>query len=312
LELDLMDLDLVRTFAKSFLDLNIPLHYLILNAGVMNTPYRKTKQGYESQFGTNHLGHFLLTNLLLPKLKESAPSRVVAVSSTAHKNAQIFWDSNFLQDGKDYGAWKAYGQSKLCNILFTMELDRRLKEEAKDAKERVIAVCLHPGVINTELARDSGAAKVGYKIASPFLKSVPQGAATTMFCTLSPDIEGGKYYADCALASVQAHKSVGPLDKAATRLWETSEKLVNSPTTTTTSESTTTTQSSTTTPVIIITEAKKDETEQKQDSEKLPEKQKEEVVADIVSAVIASGQEKEKELVQQQKETEETTSSKVE
>jgi len=302
LEFDLMDLDNVRTFAKNFLALNIPLHYLILNAGVMNTPYRKTKQGYESQFGTNHLGHFLLTNLLLPKLKESVPSRVVVLSSAAHKNGQIFWDSNFLQDGKDYNGWTSYGQSKLCNILFTMELDRRLKEEAKDSKERVVAVCLHPGVIKTDLGRESTFVSVGLTVASPFLKNIPQGAATTLFCCLSPNIEGGKYYSDCALAEVKPHKSVLPLDKAAVRLWEVSEKLVNTPTTTTTTTTTTTIDS---TPKIVITEVKKDE-EQKQDTERLPEKQKEEIVSDVTSAIIGAGQEREKELAQQQ-ETEQTT-----
>jgi len=303
LELDLMDLDNVRTFAKNFLALNIPLHYLILNAGVMNTPYRKTKQGYESQFGTNHLGHFLLTNLLLPKLKESVPSRVVVLSSAAHKNGQIFWDSNFLQDGKDYNGWTSYGQSKVCNILFTMELDRRLKEEAKDSKERVVAVCLHPGVIKTELGRESTLVSVGLTVASPFLKNIPQGAATTLFCCLSPNIEGGKFYSDCALAEVKPHKSVLPLDKAAARLWEVSEKLVNTPTTTTTTTTTTTIIDST--PKIVLTEVKKDE-EPKQDTEKLSEKQKEEIVSDVTSAIIGAGQEREKELAQQQ-ETEQTT-----
>jgi len=229
MELDLMDLDNVRTFAQNFLALNSPLHYLICNAGIMATPYRQTKQGFESQFGTNHLGHFLLTNLLLDKLKASAPSRVVVVSSALHKKKQIYWDG-FLSDGKGYSPFGAYGQSKVANVLFAMELDRRLEEEAKaaGAKHRVTVHSLHPGVIATDLTRDWKGGSAFMALARPFFKSIPQGAATTLYCALAPDLEtkGGKYYADCAETKPVPHPSLEPLDKSARRLWEASEKLV--------------------------------------------------------------------------------------
>jgi len=212
---------------KQFLDLNIPLHYLVLNAGVWDVKFAKTKQGHENTFGTNHLGHFLLTTLLLDKMKASAPARVVVVISALHRNAPIMWD-DFMAEGKNWDSGRSYGQSKMANLLFAMELDKRLAEEAKDAKDRVIAVSLHPGVIKTDLLRDNTAGKRMLSVFKPFLKTIPQGAATTLYCCLAPDVQGGKYYADCAVAKIKPHKSCVPLDKSAARLWELSEKLVGS------------------------------------------------------------------------------------
>jgi len=115
----------------------------------------------------------------------------------------------------------------MANLLFAMELDRRLAQDAKDSKDRVIAVSLHPGFIKTGLHRDFPVLRGLFTLAQPFIKNIPQGAATTVHCCLAPNIEGGKYYANCAVAPVFPNSSCIPLDKAATRLWEASEKLVN-------------------------------------------------------------------------------------
>jgi len=198
----------------------------------------------------------------------------------------------------------------MCNILFAIELDRRLAEDAKDAKDRVKAVSLHPGVIKTELVRDTKGAGAFMTMARPFLKSIPQGAATTVFAALSPDIEGGKYYADCALSQIKPHKSVLPLDKSAARLWELSEKFLSGEKAPEVAEKTTEENKENTTEEnkekktqIIVTEATK---EPEKEIEPLPEKEKQDIVADITTAVVAAGQEKEKELAQEQAQEQES------
>jgi len=146
---DLSSLDSVSEFCNSFRELNLPLHLLVNNAGVMGVPFGKTKDGFEMHFGVNHLGHFLMTMLLIDILKQNAPSRIVNVASNAHMltgSLQFQLLPNY-NDGKNYGgsAMNAYSQSKQCNILFTYELARRLKGSG------VSAIVVHPGVIRTSL-----------------------------------------------------------------------------------------------------------------------------------------------------------------
>lgn len=220
MQLDLMSLESVRKFAEEFKARGLPLHSLINNAGIMALPERTpTKEGFEAQIGVNHLAHHLLTNLLLDKLRESSPSRVVCLASRAHEQGVINFDD--LNSEKSYSAIAAYGQSKLANVLFAKELDRRMKAEGA----KVTAYAVHPGVIQTELTRYSTLAKIFFFLGTPFLKSIPQGAATTVYCAIQPGLEekSGSYFADCDVAQETA--LARNMDDAA-RLWELSDKLV--------------------------------------------------------------------------------------
>lgn len=146
LQLDLASLESIREFSKKFHELESKLHILINNAGVMAIPKALTKDGFEMQIGVNHLGHFLLTNLLLDMIKKSAPARIINVSSQAHIMGGIKKED--FNSEKSYSKWRVYGQSKTANILFTRELARRLE------KDGITANSLHPGAVNTELQRD--------------------------------------------------------------------------------------------------------------------------------------------------------------
>lgn len=208
MELDLSDLHSVRACVDKFLALEVPLHILINNAGCMALNDRElTKDGFEMQIGTNHLGHFVLTNGLLPCLQRGAPSRIINVSSMAHHRSGIHFDN--LQFETNYDPWTAYGQSKTANILHAMELNFRYGSEG------ITAVSLHPGVIGTELWRHTGNIM-------KMNKSIPQGAATTVYCAVANDVEGGKFYNDCRNAEVNPHAS-SLLE--AHRLWDISESL---------------------------------------------------------------------------------------
>lgn len=229
MELDLSDLESVRAFARTFSAKYQKLHLLINNAGVMALPTRQTtKQGLEMQIGTNHFGHFLLTNLLLDRLKQSTPSRVVNVSSLAHERGTInFDDINWEKPGA-YSAWKAYEQSKLANVVFTNELQRRLEGTG------VTTISLHPGVVRTELSRYMlegsyvlrGLATLMYPVFWLLTKDSLQGAQTSIHAAVSKDFEksGGVYLSDCAVK-----KSPNPLASdlgVGKKFWELSEKLV--------------------------------------------------------------------------------------
>lgn len=201
---------------------------LLNNAGVMAPPNRmSTAQGLEVQFGTNHVGHHMLTRLLLPKMRSDG--RVVTVASTAHAFGQLDFDNlNYDEDksnSRKYSAWGAYGQSKLANILFAKGLDEKLKESGSKIK----SVCLHPGVIGTNLWRYSSP-----KWTRPFLnaivadKNAQQGAATNIFCCLVEDAEfkGGEYVVDCRIAepSGSGKDSSGELKK---KLWSATESIIS-------------------------------------------------------------------------------------
>jgi retinol dehydrogenase-12 len=224
--LDLADLRSVRTFAAEFTARHPVLHGLVNNAGVMMCPQSATAQGFEMQLGTNHLGHFLLTRLLLDTLVAGAPSRIVNVASRAHEQGAIdMEDLHFARRG--YSSYTAYGQSKLANVLFTRSLARRL------AGTGVVAVSLHPGVIRTELTRHIPMADVLMTVLAPivnvFTKSAWEGAQTQLYALLAPQAEiaphAGQYFADCKPAA-----SGNPLasnDVLAEELWQASAKLVD-------------------------------------------------------------------------------------
>ncbi|XP_056900309.1 retinol dehydrogenase 13 [Takifugu flavidus] len=221
--LDLASLYSIRQFTKEFLETEERLDILINNAGVMMCPRWLTEDGFETQFGVNHLGHFLLTNLLLPKLKSSAPSRVVTVSSIAHRGGHVDFDDLFFSR-RSYSSLESYKQSKLANILFSGELARRLKGTG------VSSFSLHPGVIRTELGRHVHGwfPMLGTLLSLPSLllmKTPTQGSQTTLYCALTPGLEqlSGRYFSDCA------EKETSPEGRdavAARRLWEESARLV--------------------------------------------------------------------------------------
>ena len=226
--LDLASLASVRAFAELYASTHDRLHLLINNAGVMYTPFERTAEGFEMQFGTNHVGHFLLTCLLVPQLLADPPARVVNLSSGGHMGSDIVWDDvNF--ERREYDKFSAYGQSKTANILFSVELDRRLGDRG------VHAYAVHPGMIATELGRymtrdDFAALQARAKAAPsgglPPYKTVEQGAATSIYAAVAPELDdqGGTYLADAEVTDQHAPWARDP-DSAA-RLWTLSEQLV--------------------------------------------------------------------------------------
>lgn len=220
-ELDLASQTSIRNFVRHFKAEQKRLDILINNAGVMRCPRSVTNEGIELQLGTNHMGHFLLTNLLLDYLKSSAPSRIVNVSSIAHKRGEI--NTADINSEKSYDPAKAYEQSKLANVLFTRELARRLKGTG------VTANSLHPGLVDTELMRHMGFANSFFAklFVYPFfwviLKTPINGAQTTLHVALEPELDGvsGKYFADCK-ETEEAPQAQD--DEMAKFLWKVSEK----------------------------------------------------------------------------------------
>ena len=232
MELDLASLDSVRKFAERFLAAHEQLDVLVNNAGVMALPYRKTADGFEMQLGTNHLGHFALTGLLLGRLLEGAGRRVVTLSSTAHKVGKMRFDDLHWERG--YSKWRAYGQSKLANLLFTYELQRRL--EAKGAG--CIAAACHPGYAHTNLqfagpkmagsSLMEGAMGVSNKL---FSQGADMGALPTLFAATAPEMQGGDYIGPNRMMETWGHpkkvsSSARSHDReAAAKLWDVSDEL---------------------------------------------------------------------------------------
>jgi NAD(P)-dependent dehydrogenase (short-subunit alcohol dehydrogenase family) len=207
----------VRRVADEFKAKYDRLDVLLNNAGVLVTARRSTVDGIEETFAVNHLGYFLLTHLLLDVLKASGPSRIVSVSSEAHRRAKMRWDDLEFKAGP-YSSFAAYGQSKLANILFTRELARRLEGT------KVTANCLHPGVIASGFGHTyGGVVSVVLRVASPFLITPEKGARTSVFLASSPEVEGvtGKYFDKCKerRPSVEALAAGAP-----ERLWAISEE----------------------------------------------------------------------------------------
>lgn len=233
MELELDRPDSVRAFAKRFLRTHPALHMLVNNAGIMACPLERTPEGWEMQFATNHLGHFLLAGLVTPALLAAAPSRVVSVSSAGHRFSPLAFDDIHFER-RPYDKWKAYGQSKTANVLLAVELDRRLRDRG------VRAYGLHPGGIMTELGRHLSADDIEeLQSRAPSgrieWKTVPAGAATSVWAATAPELDGlgGIYLEDCQLARPRASEEQmgGVADyaldtEAASRLWSVSEQTV--------------------------------------------------------------------------------------
>ncbi|MCB9787661.1 MAG: SDR family oxidoreductase [Deltaproteobacteria bacterium] len=220
--LDLGDLSSVRAFAERLPQTAPRFDLLILNAGVMVPPASTTSDGFEMQLGVNHLGHFALTGLLLESLEAAPGARIVVVSSLAHKMGSIHFDD--LHFTRGYRAWPAYGQSKLANLLFLDELNRRLQA----AGSPIVATAAHPGWTRTELQRNSLSARVF----GPLLAmETARGALPTLRAALDPDAEAGAYFGpdgpfEVRGAPAPASRTRKSRDRdTARRLWEVSEQL---------------------------------------------------------------------------------------
>jgi retinol dehydrogenase-12 len=242
MQVDLASLKTVKTFAEQFIALNKPLHMLINNAGIMACPKSYTEDGFETQFGVNHLGHFYLTKLLLPVLARSgtkeSPARVVNLSSIGNyvfpPAEGIPFDD--IQAEKSYDTFVRYGSSKLANIVFTKQLQKNAEAENLP----VISVSVHPGVIiATNLSRHYSMSFVTSMLRGCILhpsagrilisesmspKTIPQGSATTVVAALLPTIKPGAHYADCQ-ESLQIHPS-GFKEDLQKRLWAESEQMI--------------------------------------------------------------------------------------
>jgi NAD(P)-dependent dehydrogenase (short-subunit alcohol dehydrogenase family) len=220
--LDLSDLASVRRLADAFAHRYDRLDLLINNAGIMATPFRKTVDGFESQFGTNHLGHFALTGLLLDLILRAPRARVVTVSSGGHRFGVIDFDN--LNAEKSYNRTRAYAQSKLANLLFTYELQRRFEGAGVDA----IAVAAHPGWTATNLQAHWRMAR----LLNPFLAQKPEmGALPTLYAATAPQVQGGEYFGPAGWQELRGYPArVRSSDRShdravAARLWSVSEEL---------------------------------------------------------------------------------------
>ena len=224
--LDLADLDDVRTCAKQLTDKLDQLDVLMNNAGVMAIPHQRTKQGFEMQFGTNHLGHFALTGLLLPILRRADAPRVVSVSSIVHRAARIRFND---WEEKGYSRWFPYIQSKLANLLFTSELQRR----ATAADADLLAVAAHPGYAATSLSSGLPTVyRLGAKVSDRlFAQPDRMGALPQLYAATMPDVGPDDYWGPDGFMERRGWpKRVGRSraasdGDAARRLWEASEKL---------------------------------------------------------------------------------------
>jgi NAD(P)-dependent dehydrogenase (short-subunit alcohol dehydrogenase family) len=219
---DLASLASVRAGAAELLDRCPRIDVLINNAGLVLSERTETEDGYETTFAVNHLGPFLLTNLLLDRIKASAPARIVNVASTAHKAARKGLDFDDLQNTAGYKQMQVYGESKLANILFTTELSRRL------AGTGVTANSLHPGTVRTGYGRDgdtTGLLAVGIKIGALFFMSAEKGADTSVYLASSPEVAAisGEYFIK---RKVRQPSAAAADADAAKRLWDVSEQLV--------------------------------------------------------------------------------------
>lgn len=220
--LDLADLASVRAFADRLGAAHDRLDLLVNNAGIMAVPHARTADGFESQFGTNHLGHFALTGLLLPLLREAPAPRVVTVSSLGHRAGRIAFDD--LMAERRYNRWTAYFQSKLANLLFTYELARR--------ELGVLAAAAHPGGSATELGKDTPVQRTLFTALDPlFMQPAAMGALPTLRAATAPDVRGGEYYGPGGFAEVRGHPVHVQSSRAARdedtarRLWGVSVEL---------------------------------------------------------------------------------------
>ncbi|HYN49490.1 MAG TPA: oxidoreductase, partial [Thermoleophilaceae bacterium] len=227
-ELDLASLDSVRAFAEWLRSEHDGVDLLINNAGVMATPHRRTADGFELQFGTNHLGHFALTGLVIDMLEGREDARVVTLSSGAHRIGKIAFDN--LSGERRYFRWRAYGQSKLANLLFALELDRRLRAAGSALK----SMAAHPGYAATNL-QHAGPTRLDELLMlvpnKVLAQSDEMGALPTLYAATEPGVEGGTYIGPDGVAEQRGHPTKASPNSAARdeavarRLWEISEEM---------------------------------------------------------------------------------------
>jgi NAD(P)-dependent dehydrogenase (short-subunit alcohol dehydrogenase family) len=223
LELDLANLESVKNFAEDFKKEYSHLDLLINNAGVMIPPYSKTADGFELQFGTNHLGHFALTGRLLDILINTENSKIVNVSSMAHKQGNLDFD-DLNWEKRKYSAWKAYGDSKIANLYFTFKLDKKLKEN----NLKIITTAAHPGWTSTELQRHSGLIAFFNSFAS---QDISMGALPTLRAAIDAEAKGGEYFGPKGFMEIRGYpikvdsNDLSKDEKIAKKLWEVSQEL---------------------------------------------------------------------------------------
>ena len=225
--LDLADLDAVKAFAKRLLADGTPVDVLVNNAGIMMPPRSLTAQGFELQFGVNHLAHFALTLMLLERIKASRDGRIVTVSSDLHKRGFIHFDD--LDGAKNYGRVAFYAQSKFANVLFALELDRRMRA----AGIPIRSVLAHPGyaATNLQLSGPTGVLNLFMRIGNRFIaQSAEMGALNELYAATAPGIEGGQFIGPDGKNEMKGHPTiVQPIASArdqdvARRLWQRSEE----------------------------------------------------------------------------------------
>jgi len=232
MELDLTDLKSIRSFATKFKDNHSRLEVLLNNAGIMMVPYGRTKDGFENQFGTNHLGHFALTGLLLEVIRKTPASRVVNVSSMAHRTGEFDFNNLQYENGKDYTSIKAYSRSKLSNLLFTYELQRFFEKN----KINSMALAAHPGLSDTNLANHL-MNKWYFRIFMPLFLRMSQpasmGALPQIRASVDPNAKPNEFYGPDGKRQMKGYpivvepKATAFNKENARKLWEVSEKLTS-------------------------------------------------------------------------------------
>ncbi len=228
LELDLSKFGSVREFARQFKEKYESLDLLINNAGILDYSGRKNEDGIDLQFATNHLGHYLLTSLLIDTMPDNSDSRIVSLSSVAHKQGKIHFEDINCENTKDSGA--AYAQSKLASLMFSDELDRRLKK----ANRKILAIAVHPGGSNSGLFDDvSRIMYLVFQVIKPFIThSTEDAAKPSLYAALSKDVNGGEYFGPQGFRELKgkvgiAKRTEYSKDKRiASKLWAISEKFL--------------------------------------------------------------------------------------
>ena len=227
IQLDLASLKSIYRFAEAFKARYDRLDVLLNNAGIMMVPYDKTEDGFERQFGTNHLGHFALTGLLIDLLNDTPDSRIVNISSDGHRSGIMDFENLQFEDGKGYSPMDAYGRSKLANLLFTNELQRRLDAVGANT----IATAAHPGGSNTSLGDHIPWVRILRPILGLLIQSAAMGALPSIRAAVDPTASGGQYYGPGGNGEFRGYPVVVQSNGAshdladAQKLWEVSEEL---------------------------------------------------------------------------------------
>ena len=223
MEIDLSSMSSIKVFADTFKENFLQLDILVNNAGVMVPPYQKTKDGFELQMGTNHFGHFALTGYLIQLLKDTPQSRIVNVSSMAHKAGNLNFD-DLNWEKRKYKKWSAYGDSKIANLYFTFALQNKLKQE----NSHVIVTAAHPGWTATELQRNTGFISILNHV---FAQTIPMGTLPTLYAATAKDVEGTDFFGPSGFMEMRGYpKKVGASTRAkdpiiAQKFFKISEEL---------------------------------------------------------------------------------------